>query len=138
MRMSKLRESKYDYIILAMIVLSLLSNVFFCLWDNVFALFSLESFFDDMYFLSIVGCVMTRHLQKSIANYETYRVVYIGILLINGLLFFMIFVSSLILGKSRSCQCISENINRNLVCRCQWGMHCLEFGFARYSGSQLA
>lgn len=44
---------------------SIVVNIFFCLWNSTYELFSLETFFNSMYFLTIVGDVCNMYIKKN-------------------------------------------------------------------------
>lgn len=68
----------------------------FCLWNNVYQLYSLESYFYSLYYLTIVGYVCRLYMRKNGLDFPARNVYIFGaVLLAMGLLNTSILIDAL-------------------------------------------
>ena len=82
---------------LASSALSYLANIAFCVWNTTYELYILESYLNNLYFVTIVAYVCRMYILKN--GYDNRPIIqygFIAILAIMGIFYSIIFIDSLL------------------------------------------
>lgn len=98
--MEILCHSVYEHI-LAWYIFQQLVNIAFCLWNDVYTLYSTESYLYSLYFLTIVGYVFRLYMRKNLWDtLPRNNHIFSAAMAIMAILYTIILIDSIIQQKS--------------------------------------
>jgi hypothetical protein len=78
-----------------------LDNIFFCVFSDVYVLYSLEAFFFNLYYLTVVGYVCQLYMNKNKWNQkQSLRYTFIVLMTLMGVLYTTICIVSIVYERT--------------------------------------